>query len=128
MIKKEQLMQDFRKLNVWQRGHQLTLLVYKSTATFPKEEIYGLRSQVRRCCTSIPADVAEGCGRGTGAELCHFLQIAMGSASELEYFLLLVHDLKLLTTPTYESLQKELIEIKRMLNALIQKIKRKPNP
>jgi four helix bundle protein len=121
-------MQDFRKLNVWQRSHQLTVLVYKATAAFPKEEIYGLRSQARRTCASIPSNIAGGCSRGTNAELTHFLQIAMGSASELEYFLLLVHDLKLLATPTYEPLQKELLEIKRMLNALIQKIRRKPNP
>jgi four helix bundle protein len=120
-------MQDFRKLKVWRRSHQLTVQVYRATAAFPKEEIYGLRSQIRRCCASMPANVTEGCGRGTNAELAHFLQTAMGSASELEYFLLLVHDLKLLPSATYESLEKELLEIKRMLNALIQKIRRKSN-
>lgn len=119
-------MQDFRNLKVWQKSHRLTLMVYKATAAFPKEEIYGLRSQIRRCCASIPANVAEGCGRGTDAELVRFLQIAMGSASELEYFLLLVRDLKLLTAPTYDSLQKEVVEARRMLNGLMQKIKKMP--
>jgi four helix bundle protein len=119
-------MQDFRNLSVWQRGHQLTLLVYKATAAFPKEETYGLRSQIRRCCASIPSNIAEGCGRGTDAEFAQFLQIAMGSASELEYFLLLAHDLKLLAASAYESLQKELVEVRRMLNGLLQRLKRKP--
>lgn len=119
-------MQDFRNLSVWQRGHQLTLLVYKATAAFPKEETYGLRSQIRRCCASIPSNVAEGCGRGTDAEFAQFLQIAMGSASELEYFLLLAYDLKLFAASVYEPLHKELVEVRRMLNGLLQKLKRKP--
>lgn len=119
-------MQDFRNLNVWQKSHRLTLMVYKATAAFPKEEIYGLRSQIRRCCASIPSNVAEGCGRGTDAEFAQFLQIAMGSASELEYFLLLAHDLKLFADSVYEPLHKELVEVRRMLNGLLQKLKRKP--
>jgi four helix bundle protein len=121
-------MQDFRGLQVWQRSHQLTLAVYRGTAAFPKEEMYGLRSQIRRCCFSIPSNIAEGCGRGTDAELKQFLQIAMGSASELEYFLLLVHDLKFLPTKIYETLQGELIEVRRMLNGFIQKLKTPPKP
>jgi len=77
----------FRDLKVWEKAHQLTLQVYKATAPFPKEEMYGLTSQIRRAAASIPANIAEGCGRSSDAELGRFLQIAMGSASELEYHL-----------------------------------------
>ena len=90
---------------------------------FPKEEIYGLTSQMRRCSASIPANIAEGCGRGSDADFARFLQMAMGSASELEYHLLLAHDLGFLENSLYEKLNNELVEIKRMLNSFIQKLK-----
>jgi four helix bundle protein len=86
-------LRDFRELKVWGKANQLTLSVYKATQIFPKEELYGLTSQMRRSCASIPANIAEGCGRTGEAELARFLQIAMGSASELEYYLLLAYDL-----------------------------------
>ncbi len=76
-------MRNFKELKVWQKSHQLTLAIYKATGKFPKEEIYGLTSQVRRASASIAANIAEGCGRSGEAELGRFLQIAMGSASEL---------------------------------------------
>lgn len=82
-------MRDFKKLNVWQKAHALTVHVYKATYDFPREELYGLTSQIRRASVSIPANIAEGCGRGSEADFCHFLQIAFGSASELEYHLFL---------------------------------------
>jgi four helix bundle protein len=85
--------------------------------------MYGLTSQMRRSCASIPANIAEGCGRKGEAELARFLQIAMGSASELEYHLLLAHDLNLLNAKNYESLQTDVTEIKRMLTSFIQKLK-----
>jgi four helix bundle protein len=119
-------MQDFRSLKVWQRSHQLTLAVYRATAAFPSEERYGLQSQLRRCCSSIPSNIAEGCGRGSDADFSRFLQIAMGSASELEYFLLLVGDLRFLTTDSCRHLQEEVEEVRRMLNALIQKVRSPP--
>jgi four helix bundle protein len=82
-------MKDFHELKVWQKAHQLTLAVYPVTATFPREELYGLTSQLRRCSSSLPANLAEGCGRnGDFAEFARFCSIAMGSASELEYHLL----------------------------------------
>jgi four helix bundle protein len=96
-------MQDFRKLAVWQKSHELTLSLYELTGTFPREEMYGLTSQVRRASSSIPANIAEGCGRDGDAELSRFLQISMGSASELEYHLLLARDLKYLTAEDYQS-------------------------
>ncbi|MFQ5961877.1 MAG: four helix bundle protein, partial [Candidatus Methylomirabilales bacterium] len=74
-------MRDFRELKVWEKAHHLTLAVYNATTTFPRDELYGLTSQIRRSCASIPANIAEGCGRGGDAEFARFLQIAMGSAS-----------------------------------------------
>ncbi len=116
-------MRNFRELKVWEKAHCLALGVYRATAAFPKEELYGLTSQIRRCCASIPANIAEGCGRRGDAELGRFLQIAMGSASELEYHLLLAHDLELLTNPAYEQLATEVTEVKRMLASFIKKLR-----
>lgn len=116
-------MKDFKQLKIWQKSHQLVIETYKVTAMFPKEEMYGLTSQMRRCSTSIPANIAEGCGRGSDADFARFLQMAMGSASELEYHLLLAHDLGFLENSLYEKLNDELVEIKRMLNSFIQKLK-----
>jgi four helix bundle protein len=116
-------LKDFRKLKVWEKSHHLTLEVYKATATFPRAELYGLTSQIRRACVSIPANIAEGCGRGGDAELARFLQIAMGSASELEYHLLLARDLGLLNSPDYEQRAEKVTEVKRMLTSFIQKLR-----
>ena len=116
-------MKDFRDLKVWEKSHQLTLAVYKATTTFPRDEIYGLTGQIRRSCASIPANIAEGCGRGGDAELARFLQIAMGSASELEYHLLLAHDLGFLNDSVYDELTREVTEVKRMLTSFLQKLK-----
>ena len=116
-------MRDFRDLKVWEKAHQLTLAVYKATLVFPKEELYGITSQIRRASISIPANIAEGCGRTGEAELARFLQIAMGSASELEYHLMLAHELNLLHSGDYERLTTELTEVKRMLTVFIQKLR-----
>jgi len=99
-------MKDFRQLKVWEKAHQLALAVYKVTKGFPKEELYGLTSQIRRASMSIPTNIAEGCGRNTDAEFARFLQIAMGSASETEYQLLLAHDLEFLTSEQYQKLNR----------------------
>ena len=103
-------MQNFKSLKVWQKSHELTLAIYKATANFPKDELYGLTSQIRRACASIPANIAEGCGRTGKAELARFLQVAMGSASELEYHLLLAHDLGLLRDGEYKLLENQAVE------------------
>ena len=94
-------MQNFKSLKVWQKSHRLTLMVYGITTTFPKEERYGLTSQLRRSCVSVSANIAEGCGRGGDADFARFIQIAMGSACEAEYLLLLSRDLKLLPAKSY---------------------------
>ena len=116
-------MRDFRQLRVWQKAHRLTLAIYEVTGTFPKEEIYGLTSQLRRAGASVPANIAEGCGRDGTAELSRFLRIAMGSASELEYHLLLAHDLNMLSDSAYERLATDTTEVKRMLASLISRLK-----
>ena len=115
-------MKGFRDLKVWEKAHQLTLHVYKTTASFSKEEMYGLTSQIRRAAASMPANIAEGCGRSGDAELGRFLQIAMGSASELEYHLLLARDLLLVVEEDYGQLNLEVTEVKRMLASFIQKL------
>jgi len=115
-------MRDFHELKVWQKAHQLTLAVYQITATLPREELYGLTTQLRRSCSSIPANLAEGCGHSGDAEFARFCSIAMGSASELEYHLLLARDLKLIKPKDHEALDQRTTEVKRMLTALIQKL------
>ncbi len=115
-------MKDFHELKVWQKAHQLTLAVYRVTTGFPREELYGLTSQLRRACSSVAANLAEGCGRDGDAEFARFCSIAMGSASEVEYHLLLAKDLKLLTPADYDTLAPRATELKRMLTALIQKL------
>jgi four helix bundle protein len=114
-------MRGFRTLQVWEKAHRLTLNVYQATARYPKEEQYSLTSQTRRACSSIAANIAEGCGRGSDADFTRFLFIAMGSASELEYHLLLAHDLHFLKDQEYETLTNGATEVKRMLASLIQK-------
>jgi four helix bundle protein len=116
-------MKDFRKQKVWVKSHDLALNIYKVTKTFPKEEIYGLTAQIRRACASIPANIAEGCGRGGEAELARFLQMAMGSASELQYHLMLAHDLGLLRDSDYNQLDQKTGEVKSMLTSFIKKLK-----
>lgn len=116
-------MKDFRNIKVWEKAHRLVVAVYDATARFPKEEIYGLTSQIRRAAGSIPANIAEGCGRDGDAELARFCQIAMGSASELEYHLLLARDLKYLNDSAHKEIDKALIEVKRMLASFIQKLR-----
>ena len=115
-------MKDFRELKVWGKAHQLVLTAYKLTGSFPKQEMFGMTSQIRRCSSSIPANIAEGCGRMGNTELHRFLQIACGSASELEYHFLLAKDLGYLPYGEYESVHKQLLEMKRMLVALTKKV------
>jgi four helix bundle protein len=116
-------MKDFRQLKVWEKSHQLALAIYKVTAKFPKEELYGLTSQVRRASMSIPTNIAEGCGRNTDADFARFLQMAMGSASETEYQLILARDLEFLPNDEYEKLHNDVEEVKRMLASLLKTIR-----
>jgi four helix bundle protein len=115
-------MKDFRQLKVWEKAHLLTMAIYRITGAFPREEMYGLVSQMRRAASSIASTIAEGCGRDGDAELARFCSVARGSASELEYQLLLARDLKLLEPNPYGQLSQQAVEIKRMLTVLIQKL------
>ena len=114
-------MKDFRQLSVWQKSHQLALALYERTRSFPREELYGLTAQIRRAASSIPANLAEGCGVDGEPEFA-YCGIARASASELEYHLLLAHDLKLLEAEDYSQLIERVVELKRMLTGLIQKL------
>jgi len=115
--------QSFRNLKVWEKAQVLTLDVYESSKGLPRAELYGLTGQMRRSSASIGANIAEGCCRKGDCELGRFLQIAMGSASELEYHVLLARDLGLLKSLDYQRLSEEVIEIKRMLASLIHKLR-----
>jgi four helix bundle protein len=116
-------MQGFRNLEVWHKSHAVVLGVYGATGAFPKEEMYGLTSQIRRACVSIPANLAEGCARGSDADFARFVQAAMGSANELEYELLLARDLGLLAGPVHQKLEPKILEVKRMLAALLKRLR-----
>ena len=115
-------MKNFRDLHVWQKAHILTLASYKATENFPKHEMYGLTSQIRRSAASIAANIAEGCGKRGNAEFQRYLGIATGSASELEYHFLLARDLGLVSEDDYVQLNTGVVEVKKMLASLICKV------
>ena len=116
-------MQNYKDLKVWEKAHLFTLNVYEATKLFPKDELYSLTNQIRRAASSIPANIAEGCGKNTNAEFAHFLNIALGSANEAEYFLILSKDLNYLTVEKFQQLYNNINEVKGMLIALINKIR-----
>ncbi len=115
-------MEDFKDLRVWEKAYELTLSVYKKTGGFPKEEMYGLTSQLRRATCSIGANIAEGCGRRSDPEMRRFLQIARGSANEVEFHLLLAKDLQFLTSDDFKNLETMVLEIQRMLASLVKRL------
>jgi len=116
-------MKDFRSLRVWEKSHSISLEIYKITTRFPKEEQFNLTSQIRRAITSVPTNLAEGCGRGSDKDFKRFVQIAMGSASEAEYLILLCKDLNYISDKEFDKLILEIQEIKKMLSSLISKLK-----
>lgn len=118
-------MQNYKGLKVWEKSHFITLEIYRLTKNFPREEIYGLSSQMRRAATSIPANIAEGCGKFSKPDFANFLQIALGSANETEYYLLLVKDLNYLDIQSYTELTNQINQIKAMLIGLISKVRTK---
>lgn len=115
-------MKDFRKLKVWEKAHTLTLAIYRDTGAFPREELYGVTSQMRRTSASVAANIADGYGRGGDGEFHHFLNTASGSAVELEYFLLLARDLGMLPDDAYSELQQHVVEVERMLSGLLRTV------
>jgi len=115
-------MKDFRDLEVWRKAHDLTLSVYRNTETFPKQELFGLTSQMGRCSASIAANIAEGCGRSNNGDLHRFLQNAMGSAVELDYHVLLAADLGYLQPAAERQLCPKVVAVKQMLSKLSRKV------
>ena len=115
-------MQDFRHLKVWEKAHQFVLAVYRETSSFPGDERFGLTSQIRRASVSIPTNIAEGCGRSSNPDFARFLGMSMGSASEVEYQIVPARDLGFFSHECAESLESDLLEIKRMLNVLMQRV------
>ena len=121
-------MKDFRQLAVWGKAHAMTLMLYKMTTEFPKDELFGLTAQIRRCAASIPANIAEGCGRRSDGEFVRFLQIKRGSAAEVEYHLLLVRDLRFLSDHEHKELERKLVEVQRMLTSLVTAVQESAVP
>lgn len=118
-------MRDFKQLTVWQKAHALALGVYRASMGFPADERFGLTSQIRRAASSIPANIAEGYGRTGDAELARFVSIACGSATELEYHLLLSKDLSYLASHDHAELDTAVQEVKRMLVGLLTRLQPK---
>jgi len=116
-------MQSFRNLKVWEKAQAVTLDICHASRSLPKDELYGLTSQMRRASASIGANIAEGSCRKGDLKFGRFLQIAIGSASELEYHLFLASDLQMLQLIDYERLSSEVMEVKRMLASLIRSLK-----
>ena len=111
-------MGDFTKLAVWKKAHELTLHIYRETSRWPRHELFGLTSQSRRAAVSVPANLAEGCGKNSDAELARHARDSLGSASELSYYLTLAHDLSYTSTGIRDELQDTLSEVRRMLASL----------
>ena len=115
-------MRNFEELIIWQKGHELTLKIYKLTTAFPSSELYGLISQMRRSSSSIPTNIAEGCGRKTDPEFKRFLVISSGSCSELHYQMILSKDLHFITLDEFTELSNQVIQLRKMINSFINKI------
>lgn len=115
-------MQDFKKLKVWQKSHALTLKVYELTYRFPAEEKFGLTNQLRRAAVSVELNLDEGSSRGGDPDFRRFVQIALGSASEVECQLLLARDLNFLSIDSHADTQLAIQQIKRMLIRLSQRL------
>ena len=118
-------MHNFKELKVWQKARKLSKLIYIQTRDFPKEELYGMTSQMRRCAISISSNIAEGCGRGTDSQLLHFLGVSQGSAFELESQVILAADLSLLAGESAGSLLSELEEIQKMIRGFRNSLQNK---
>jgi four helix bundle protein len=117
------IMRDFQTLEAWKKGHKLVLSLYKATAEFPKEEQYGLTSQIRRAGVSVPTNIAEGCGHQSESEFARYLQLAAASATELQYHIILARDLSYLEPERYTELSRAVEEIKKMLTTFIKRVR-----
>lgn len=116
---------SFRKLEIWKKAHELTLNIYRITANFPKSELYGITSQIRRSASSIPANIAEGHSRNTTKQYINFLSIANGSLAETRYFIILAHDLNYMNDEEYNELEAKSMGIRKMINATMFSLEKK---
>lgn len=119
-------MQNYKDLNVWKKAHALVLFLYRLTIGFPKSEQFNLTSQLRRAATSIPSNVAEGCGKLTQSDFANYLHIALGSSNEVEYLAFLSHELGYMKDDSFEKVDGQINEVKAMLINLIRKVRHKP--
>ena len=117
-------MRNYRELQVWSKAHSLTLELYRISRSFPRDEIYGITSQMRRAAVSVGANLAEGCGRRTGTELARFVRVAMGSARELDYHLLLCRDLGFMKNDDFERTATGLTEVRKMLTSFLSAVEK----
>ncbi len=116
-------MNDFRRLSVWKKAHTLAVQAYRDTSGFPQFEKFGICAQLQRACFSIPANIAEGCGRSSDRDLARFIDIALGSAKETEYYYLLSRDLSYIDKNTCEDRLGSIIEVERMLGGLLRQLR-----
>lgn len=116
-------MQDFRNLKVWQKAHELTLLIYKLTLDFPRDELFGLRNSLRKTCIDIPAYIAEGCGKASDSEFSKCIGSALGFTNRLEYYALVAFDLNMFSEQEYQTVDSEVIELKKMLNGFNRRLR-----
>jgi four helix bundle protein len=115
-------MRNYRDLQVWKKAHDLTLELYRVSQRFPREEMYGITGQLRRAAVSIGANLAEGYGRRTSNELARFVRVAMGSASELDYHILLCRDIGLMSSDAFSISTAKLTEVRKMLTSFLQSV------
>ncbi len=116
-------MQDFRNLKVWQKAHELTLVIYKLTTDFPRDELFGLRNSLRRTSVDIPAYIAEGCGKTSDTEFSRCIGSALGFANRLEYYALVALDLEMFNEPAHQTINSEIVELKKMLNGINRRLR-----
>jgi len=115
-------MQDFRKLLVWQKAHELALLTYRLTADFPRDELFGLRNSLRKTGVDIPAFIAEGCGKLTSIQAAQAIVGAIALANRLEYYSLMARDLRMLSEPDYDTHVNAIIEVRKMLSGFAKRV------
>lgn len=115
-------MTDFRELKEWEKAHELTVAVYEISKNFPEDELLGLTQQIRLACSSVPIKIAQGCSRDDSSEQIEYLELAQDGAIEVEYYLLLCYELKMLETSEYDRLVSRVVEVKDLLENLIEKL------
>lgn len=117
-------MRDYRKYEVWRKSHRFACEIYTVTKAFPKDEMYGIISQLRRAALSIPTNLVEGTGRNSEKEFAYFINIGSGSAAEVEYLLEFSKEMKYISEDKHQEMTLEIITIRKMLNSLYQKVKK----